>query len=201
MPFDGLVKTHTVDLTQRSIDAVLATLGIQPIPNAVLEQHKAEQVNTHPASLFYRRPILHRMAVLTASAGTIASAFVFLSYNFVPSAASVTALTILSACLMATAELVLFARIKKPAAWRENLESFDTERARVSVPPPILDLIDQIDEVSDGVRFAVGTLYQEHVALDPYIIAETYDARTKTTSRACLGIWDGDKVIHVAKQG
>jgi hypothetical protein len=200
MPFDGLVKTHSVDLTRRPIDVVLARLGIQPVPNEILEQHKAEQVDRHPASLFYRRPMLHRMAVLTASVGAIASAFVFMSYNFIPSAASIAALTVLMTCLMATAELVLFARIKQPAAWRETLESFDTAQARASVPPPLLNLVDQIGEVSGGVRFALGTLYQEHVALDPYIIAETYDALTRTTSQACLGIWDGDRIVHLAKQ-
>jgi hypothetical protein len=46
----------------------------------------------------------------------------------------------------------------------------------------------------------VGTLYQEHVALDPYIIAEKYDRDTKTITRACLGIWDGDQIIAIAKQ-
>lgn len=201
MPFDGLVQAHTVDLNRRSIDVLLTSLRIRPVPLEVLEQHKAEQVDKHPASLFFRRPAVHRAAVLVASVGSIVSAFVFMSYNLIPSAASVTALTILMVCLMATAELVVFARIKRPAVWRETPASFDQVQARASVPLPILSVVDRIDEASGGVRFAVGTLYQEHVALDPYLIAETYDAETKTTSRVCLGIWDGDEVIHLAQQG
>jgi hypothetical protein len=200
MPFDGLVKTDTVGLNRRSIDGLLASLGIQPVPDDVLERHKAEQVNRHRASLLYRHPALHRASVLAASLGTIASAFAFLSYNFVPSAGSIAALAGLLTCLMATAELALFARIKRPAVWIESLESFDTDSARAPVPPPILQLVDRIGEASGTVRFAVGTLYQEHVALDPYIIAEAYDAHTKTTSRACLGIWDGEAIIHMARQ-
>jgi hypothetical protein len=46
----------------------------------------------------------------------------------------------------------------------------------------------------------VGTLYQENVVLDPYLIAEKYDSDTKTTTRACLGIWDGDRIIDIAQQ-
>jgi hypothetical protein len=188
MPFDGLVKADAVDLNRRSIDGVLASLGIQPVPHAVLERHKAEQVKRHPASFFHRHPSMHRLSILAGSIGSIASAFMFMSYNFVTSPGSIASLTALLTCLAATAELALFARIKRPAVWIETLASFDTGQARATVPASILNLVDQIGNASGEVRFAVGTLYQEHVVIDPYIIAETYEPVTKTATRACVGI-------------
>ncbi len=200
MPFDGLAKTYTADLNHCSIDTLLASLGIEPVSKDILEQHKVDQVNKHPASFFFRHPALHRVLTLASSVGAVASTFLFMSYNFVPSAASITVLAVLLACLMATTELVLFTRVKRPSAWRESQFSVRKDQAREPLPPPILNLVRQIDDASDGVRFTVGTLYQEQVVLDPYIVVEKYDHETMTTTAACLGIWDGDRILHIASQ-
>jgi hypothetical protein len=201
MPFDGLVKTHTIDLNRCSIDALLAAHGIAAVPQEVLEQHKADQVNKHRASLFYRRPALHTLSTVVACLATLTSVAVFMFCNTTsPTAASITALAGVMISMMTVIELVLFARIKKPAAWRESSFSTEADKARESLPLPILDLVDRIDAGAHGVKFSVGTLYQEHVALDPYILAEKYDHDTATMTTACLGIWDGDQIIQIAQQ-
>jgi hypothetical protein len=137
--------------------------------------------------------------LLLACAATLASIEVFMSYNFVPSAASIAALGVMLTSLMAAAELGLFTRVKRPATWQESRFPVDAPQARASLPRPILDLVDQIDDGSRTVTFTVGTLYQEHVTLDPYILAETFDFETMKTTTACLGIWDGDEIIAIAK--
>jgi hypothetical protein len=196
MPFDGLLKAYAVDLNRCSIDVLLASRGIQPVPGDVLEQHKAEQILKHPPSFFYRHPALHRVAVLASCVATMASIAAFMSCQITPpSNAAIAALAAVMAFLLTTVELVVFARARHPASWRET--PLDRNRAAALLPPPVLDLVDRVDGAA-GVKFLVGTLYQEDVALDPYIIAEKYDHATKTTTRACLGIWDGDQIIAIA---
>jgi hypothetical protein len=199
MPFDGLLKAYTVDLNRCSIGVLLASYGIEPVPEDVLEQHKAEQVRINPASLFHRRPALHRLLVLTSCVATIASIAVFMSCRITPpSAAAIASLALVMGCFMTMVELVLFTRVRRPAAWQET--PLDKNQARTLLPRPVLDLVDRIDGGAHGVKFVVGTLYQENVVLDPYLIAEKYDSDTKTTTRACLGIWDGDRIIDIAQQ-
>jgi hypothetical protein len=199
MPFDGLLKAYTVDLNRCSIDVLLASYGIEAVPAETLEQHKAEQIRQNPASLFHRRPALHRLAVLASCAATIASTAVFMSCRITPpSNAAIAALAVVMGCLLTTVELAVFTRVKRPAAWRET--PLDKSNSPALLPPPVLELVDRIDDGANGVKFLVGTLYQEHVALDPYVIAEKYDYDTKTTTRACLGIWDGDRIIDIATQ-
>jgi hypothetical protein len=199
MPFDGLLKAYTTDLNRCSIDALLAARGIQAVPGEVLDQHKAEQIRKNPASLFHRRPALHRLAVLASCVATLASIAVFMSCRITPpSTAAVLALAAVMACLMTTVELVVFTRVRRPASWRED--PLDKNRAAALLPPAVLDLVDRLGDNANGVEFVVGTLYQEHVALDPYLIAVKYDHDTKTTTRACLAIWDGDRVIDIATQ-
>ena len=137
--------------------------------------------------------------MLTSCVATLASIAVFMSCRITPpSDAAIAALALVMGCFMTTVELVLFTRVKRPAAWQET--PLDKNQAETLLPRPVLDLVERIDDGSNGVKFMVGTLYQEHVALDPYIIAEKYDRDTKTTTRACLGIWDGDQIIDIAKQ-
>nr|WP_294525987.1 hypothetical protein [uncultured Rhodopila sp.] len=199
MPFDGLLKAYTVDLNRCSIDVLLASHGIEAVPEEVLEQHKAEQIRQNPASLFHRRPLLHRLSVLASCGATLGSIALFMSCQITPpSNAAIAALALVMACLMTTVELVLFTRIKRPASWQET--PLNKQQAQTLLPRPVLDLVERIDDGSSGVNFLVGTLYQEHVALDPYIIAEKYDRDTKTTTRVCLGIWDGDQIIDIARQ-
>nr|WP_294506444.1 hypothetical protein [uncultured Rhodopila sp.] len=199
MPFDGLLQAYTVDRNRCSIDVLLASYGIEPVPEDVLEQHKAEEVRKNPASLFHRRPALHKLLVLTSCSATIASIALFMSCQMTPpSNAAIAALALVMASFMSMVELVLFTRVKRPASWQET--PLDRNRAQTLLPPPVLDLLDRIDEGSSGVKFVVGTLYQEHVALDPYLIAEKYDHDSKTTTRSCLAIWDGDQIISIAKQ-
>lgn len=199
MPFDGLLKAYTVDPDRCSIDVLLASYGIEPVREEILDRHKAEQIRLHPASLFHRRPVLHRLLVLTSCVATIASIGVFMSCRITPpSDAAIASLALVMACFMAMVELVLFTRVKRPAVWQET--PLDKSRAQTLLPPPVLELVDRIGDGAAGVKYKVGTLYQEHVALDPYLIAEKYDRDTKTTTRACLGIWDGDRIIDIAKQ-
>jgi hypothetical protein len=198
MPFDGLLKANAVDLNRCSIGVLLASRGIRPVPEDVLEQHKAEEIRKHPPSLFYRYPVLHRLAVLASCAATIASIAVFMSCQTAPpSNGAIIALASVMACLLTTVELVAFTRARRPAAWQEV--PLDRNQAPDLLPAPVLDLVDRVDDGTRGVRFLVGTLYQEHVALDPYLIAEKFDYDTKTATRACLGIWDGDRIIGIAR--
>lgn len=200
MPFDGLVQAHTVDLKRCSIDALLASYSIEAVSQEALEQHKAEQVAKHPASLFYRRPSLHRLAVVLASVATLTSVAVFMySQTTSPTAASISALAAVMICMMTMVELVVFTRVKRPASWREARVSVDVDAVRNTLPLPILDLVDRIDSGAHGVRFTVGTLYQEHVVLDPYILAEKFDHDRAAMTTACLGIWDGDQIIQIAQ--
>nr|WP_294556154.1 hypothetical protein [uncultured Rhodopila sp.] len=199
MPFDGLLKADTVGLNRCSISVLLASRGIQPVPEDVLEQHKAEEIRKNPPSFFHRHPALHRLSVLASCSATIASMAVFMSCRITPpSNAAIVALAAVMGCLLTTVQLVAFTRARRPASWQEA--QLDRNRAADLLPPPVLDLVDRIDDGANGVRFLVGTLYQEHVALDPYIVAEKFDHDTKTTTRACIAIWDGDQIIGIAKQ-
>lgn len=199
MPFDGLVKSKTFTKDVGSINAVLASLGIEPVSKDVLTKHKAQELARHPPSLFYRRPHLFPVFTFLCFVSVIMS-FV-LALSLVDQTLASVRLSLLGVMVVSAAmlmKLVLSTRIVEPAQWVETRPMYFEN---TKMPDALMQLARQIKDAAPSVKFVVGTLYQNSFPLDPYLMVEKYDFSTgNMTTSACLGIWDGKTIIHIAKQ-
>lgn len=205
MPFDGLTKLRNDygHLSGCSIEVILASLGIEAVPDAVLQKHKAQEIARHPASLFHRRPDLHVLFTLLSFIGTVMLLFVGTSPYVVNRTGLGVTCCLSIICFAMMIKLTLFTTLVSPASW---IEGYPTKNYRrmdgklksefASVPAPIMALVEQIRTVAPDAEFTIGTLFQKRVALDPYILV----SNGTTSWSACLGIWDGRKIIQIAQQ-
>ncbi len=190
MPFDG---SRNADLATR-----LAWSGIVPVPDAVLEAHKAEEIRKHPPSWLYR----HR--------GSFPDFLVFGSLSMaIGVGISVTVrhwstepdrlVSIMSGLLVVIATFVLLvfvaaivaglAGVKGPAEWRQR------EYGDQKMPGALRDVARIARGAEPNARLIIGELIQDRVVLDPYLLL------AYRGERVCLGIWDGDRVIEIATKG
>lgn len=206
MPFDGLI----IAFDKRDLTSLLADLGIEPVSVAVLERHKADEIAKHPPSRMWRHPGLFQITgLLLTLASMMASFTMWTEYarGAAPMAghwlAGLIPVTAVSICLML--RFNLGASLKTPARWVEadcypiNFVVETHFLYPFAVPKAVKDIAFRIATEDRDVKFVVGTLYQKTIALDPYLLVEKIDPVTGRQTRACLGVWDGDKIIHIAK--
>ncbi len=201
MPFDGLVLRDRV-VRRNELAETLTSLGIVPVSDAILQAHKRIEVAKHPGSVFYRRPDLHRMLVLGSFISTVLSIQMFM---FCTPSDSWAVLMLLCPmiCMIMMMRLTLFLpTVKGPARWVEKTRIYRREHLQsdfAKMPTPLLRLVDQVHSAAPALEFTIGTLFQEEKVLDPYVLVRCYDPITGMISQACLGIWDGKKIIHMAQ--
>lgn len=178
MPFDGAsFALRAPDL----FEAALAASGLKPIDQHVLTRHKAEQIRRHPPSWAFRHlQTVEFCQVAALVVGVVAFVALFSADRIGwGSAAGLTA--------FAVGIVPMLFPIRAPAQWRErSIDDLD------EVPPAIRDAARMLRDQAPETRFIVGELFQERIRLDPYLIAEY------GSSRAVIGIWDGDAVIACA---
>lgn len=201
MPFDGVltgeklghagvINNRLAIRRSRSLHEILASQGIEPVSLSILDQHKAAEIIKHPPSFFWHRRMLH--ALLTVGSVTAAWGFgVQAMVNLSPY--PIILLSFFSVCFFALTFGLMSMTAKGPAMWREDAYVLDTLPA---MPAPLTQLATRLAEDDPRVRFVVGTLYQKDVVLDPYLMAIKYTNLGQSV--VCLGIWDNDKIIHLA---
>lgn len=199
MPFDGIIAQHThirdALANETSLSSKLAEIGIIAVPDAVLEQHKANEIRQHPASRLWM--CRHFIGVLTACIACLWIAslpvIIIALANHSPSlgilSVGMLVLLILAITLAAQTELV------GPATWIENPILYLPAH---SMPLSLRTLARQVKLSIPDLQFVIGTLYQEQHVLDPYLLVERINEVTGKTERACLGIWDGMQIIKIA---
>jgi hypothetical protein len=175
---------------------MLASLGIVPVTDEVLEAHKQREIDKHPPSLFYIRPHLHRLMLFLSGVGTVFS--VNLLTTFAPLHPAWTGVMAIlpCACAVLLMKLVFFQTVKGPACW---IEKPMQQPELAQMPTPLIGLVERVRHAAPTLKFTIGTLYQDVTALDPYVSVQGYDSATNMTVRACLGIWDGQKIIEMAQ--
>jgi hypothetical protein len=172
----------------------LRTLGIRPVPLAVLEAHKAEQLRLNPP---------HVMATIKPYAATfLVSTFGYLAQAKFLCQANLDVVTIV---MMTVAGLITtllawviitmaFSRygweMLGRAQWVDS--AINIQGRSWSTPRPILTVALRLKECCPNVKFVQGDLIQNDISLDPYLIAEL------DGERICLGIWDGFKIVASA---
>jgi hypothetical protein len=205
MPFDGLMTDDRplVKIARNdafSLGWALAMLGITPISDAELEQHKQAEVAKHPASPMWK--YRHHMNLLgLTTCGFVAAlcmlnVFVWSVYCAGEQISILSTATTTVTLFVSTWFLGWLAGIRQvtgPARWVEDRQF----RPLHSMPQPLLVIARQVKLAVPDAVFITGTLVQDTVPLDPYLIVERRSV-TGQCERACLGIWDGDLIIAIA---
>lgn len=185
MPFDsnvGYANSH-VTVSPRTINDGVVAAGLKPISMDVLKRYKEEQVRKHPGN-----PLAQLSGQVMLLGGmTLMITFMVIGLFFMTGLPSLLVGVILP-LPTAIGYVILMDRVKvkRPAQWTESGFYY-------GVPAKIDEALAKLIStgVVRGVR--VGVLYQDKVALDPYLLA--YDAYDNIV---CLGIWDGDEIIACA---
>jgi ABC-type transport system involved in multi-copper enzyme maturation permease subunit len=195
MPFDGLT-----DIKSKfdSVTDLLTELGIKPVSMAILEQHRAREIAKHKASPF---PELYLLMRLISGMFTTAFLIIGIMSWSEYSNGNASALVSISISLMAVLGFTMMcytivAKVKGPARWIEKLHYTDWG---LHAPQAIEKLARKVVTRDPTASLIVGTLYQEEIVLDPYLLVRHQNCVTGMFSYACLGIWDGKKIIHLAQ--
>lgn len=199
MPFDGslpLVSGHHTPLSD-----IFNHLGIKPVTQVVLLEHKAAQCARYPASWTY----LHRHKL---RAVLVVSSFINM---FI---AGLGSLTYTSAMVLGTnlpdflylvmsvicfnmilAGLFPSLRMHPPAQWYERVLSPDTLKT-VRLPREIEQITERICKLYSGSKlsFTYAELRRNVEPLDPYLTVR--DAASG--EEFVIGIWDADTLLHIA---
>jgi hypothetical protein len=194
MPLDFATKQTLVHNTK--------WLGVTPVPNAVLEQHKRAEMKKNPGDWGYKYPGFVEIFVPVSMVFALMLAVVggIISFDDLPSGALMIGLAPLLAGLgyklvPKTINNGGYWILKSPAKWAEyNYESNDYYM-QTHVPSEISTPAIELQARIPGSWFVVGRLYQDSVVLDPYLLL------CSDTDRVCLGIWKDDVIIHKADFG
>ena len=184
MPFDSLTLRPRDLLPtppSTSLEAAAARAGLKRLDSALLERHKAAELERHPPSWGYR----HRAALQPAFGLTVVACslcFILLEAHGLPIAAGT-----LGACLLTMVTLAMLKTLRGPAHWEERSAPDLT-----TVHPQIADTARRLLAQRPDVEFRLGELFRDRVMLDPYLVA------VAGNERLLLGIWNGPAVILCA---
>jgi hypothetical protein len=181
MPFDGTL--YNLNATSDLVE-IAQSLGLNPISMVELEEHKREQIKLHPPSWWYSHhlsvmPALFFGSLITAAVGAA------VGISVAPEAAPLIAVGFGGAMGVVVASEKI--KLKGLARWETEWHGFLPDK----IPTPIREAALKLS-TAIPIQFVVGSLYQEKVLLDPYLLAH-YQGQL-----ICLGIWDGDKIIACA---
>lgn len=189
-----------LDLQQTRLADIASWHGITPIPNQVLEAHKAVEAAKRPGSWWFYHPHLANFSIRISFmlAGTCLSActatlmIAITMWNWRVAVASVGVglgcFLVLKAIVQAGAMTIQGARIHGPARWEECYESLYF----IDAPKPILDIATRIVRRDPDLQVVYGRLVQDHVTVDPYLALRRGD------DQIVIGIWDERGIIHIA---
>ncbi len=178
MPFDG---SQRVLPAHQLLHAAISEAGLTPLDTAFLDEHKARQLREHPPGWIYR----HRAVLLPAQALALLTGVA--AYGLLCSTGYCIwglAVGLLTFCLTIAS---LSLRVRGPAHWQERKAG-----SLRTVHPALRSAAERLKDAIPETEFVVGELFQDHVQLDPYLLAEYRGARV------VLGIWEGEKLIASA---
>ncbi|HUB13463.1 MAG TPA: hypothetical protein VMB34_16055 [Acetobacteraceae bacterium] len=186
MPFDALVAPPQ----PLSLADALADLGIVPISQQALAEHKQAQLVRFAPSFWYR----HQPILPVALLGSVACMAVSggLTQRMAQDGSAVSGwLTLAWMGIIAMLIAAGVFRVRAGSHWEERWVPAEWLRG-LGVPEPIAALARETCRQVPGTAIILGELKQEHVVLDPYLLVE------RDGEQVCLGIWDGDAIIACA---
>lgn len=200
MPLDALNGRPAGSLAD-----CLTSIGVVPVPMWVLQQHKDAQIRENPPHILMT-PVPYVAVGLLAYLGVtiwgashgllwFAAAVGFgWAFGFVVAA--------MFAFSLSMASMFGHLTFRGQAQWVEN----NAARGLVlnpSVPPAIREVTEYVRRSLPGAYVIQGDLIQHNQVLDPYIVIQLPTDRNNPSSwsmeRACLGIWDGERIYHCAR--
>ena len=184
MPFDALAPSPTLPLS-----VILEARGITPVSQDDLAAHQQAQLAKFAPSFWYRHQALLPLALLGSVGGMAATgglAHRLDGGSGLPSWLTLGWMTVIFLLIGAGVFRVRAGSHWEerwiPAAWLDDL----------GVPEPIAALARELHAAVPGSSLILGELIEERVVLDPYLVLE------RDGELACLGIWDGDRIIACA---
>lgn len=170
------------------------TLGIVPISNEYLDEHKRRELVRHPGNPLLKYAahfelVFNFSLLLLCCIGLICAICTIMMVT----SATWPHVYMMSATSMGSFAAVIFIdykaqhfTMKGPSYWSE------ATGLTTSVPEAIASLAWEIHALVPRATFVIGTLYQSEIDLDPYLVMVLND------ERLVLGIWDGKKIIRIA---
>jgi hypothetical protein len=193
-----------LDFGQPHLADLASWLGITPVPQEVLDQHKRNEVAKRPGNWLYRHdialvlmPFGFGFALILTGIGLIVS---MLLLNVFVSAASVS-------FALATGFLACYInnlRVYGPAKWSEQVYRVSAPRywpdnqvaflEVIDAPASIKQLAYKVLQRGQGdMTLVYGTLTQDSWLVDPYL------AIRRGNEQIVLGIWDDTGIIMEAE--
>lgn len=164
-------------------------LGVEPVSDAVFEQHKITETKRWPGSFGYRHPNMFNIgfwAMFVASfMGIFDGMITSTAFMYVPSFFLFFGQVIWAILNMDRKLNFVF---KGPAWWRERSTLLIFE-----VPNEIFLTARLLAKEIPGSHFVIGELWQDTKLVDPYLLLCVGDLQV------CLCIWDDTRIIHRAK--
>lgn len=185
MPFDSLTL-RPLDLLpvappNTTLEVAAARAGLERLDLALLERHKAAEIQCHAPGWVYR----HRGALQPAFGLAVVACslcFVLLEARGLAFAAAA-----IGASLLGMIALAMLKTMRGPAHWEERSAPDLSE-----VHPQIADAARRLRAQHPDVEFRLGELFQDRVMLDPYLVA------VAGNEQLLLGIWNGPAIILCA---
>jgi hypothetical protein len=192
---------HAVRQVGHTLDCALASSGIVPVPDDILQAHKRAEIVKHPPSFFYRHPDLQWRILLGSFVAMVAN---FAVLTIAPDGTPLVMWAALLAmvCAVVMTKFALFVSVLGPAEWIEHRRVYRPNLLHhdfVTMPDPLRRVIARLHETDPTIEYNIGILEQQTTVLDPYVLACHVDPDTGMTTTACLGIWDGADIIEIAQ--
>jgi hypothetical protein len=183
MPFDALLAPERPKL----LTDILAEYGIAPVGMETLAAHKQSQVERFAPSFWYRhQPVLP--VALLGSVGCMAFTGGLAQRALSDGSPIPGWLTLSWMCVIGLLIGAGVFRVRAGAHWEERWVPSDW-LPDLGVPEQIAALARDLTDQIPGSTLILGELKQEYVVLDPYLLLDC------DGEQACLGIWEGNKVI------
>jgi hypothetical protein len=184
-----------------SLQDAADALRIRPISLSDLATHKETEAAKHPGSRLLRhQQAFEHVVVLSFLAGLITAVATVLGFLYALSQHEPTirlAVSGIAAIAICCGSIwISNIQVKAPAKWIENYGPIN------KVPRAIADLAWAIHLQVPRARFVIGTLVQETVELDPYLMMELPITRCDGIGyeRIVIGIWDAHGVLRIASR-
>lgn len=172
------------------LHVAVSRAALDPIPDAVLCEHKAEQLRLNqPGWLYEYRFAVQLSAIFMAIALLVITVLLMADARYVSGAGALICLMVFL-LFMDSGKLVA----KGPPVWQETPVKADLGLALApdGIPVRVWGAMARLQAELPEVEFKMGRMMREEIVIDPYIVAKYGN------TEICLGIWEGDDVIMCA---
>ena len=187
MPLDALTQS----VAETPLATLLAQLDIEPVAPATLAAHKHTQVQRFGPTFWYRHQKLLGFSLIV-SVGCMAFFGGAANALMPPPSPVAMWITMGWLCLMAGLIVSGVFTARGGSHWEERWLHVDRLEAE-GVPEPVSATARLLQRALPGSTVVIGELIRESVVLDPYLLL------VRDKEQVCLGVWDDDVIVALAK--